>query len=231
MAIRYISKGKGKNRKTFPIRPKKKGVTVRSVSLRPSAVVKVNKEQIKLLNRGEPATFSKALNQVIIRAKRDGIPTYDTHVNTNNRRKPYHMFVTDMKKHKKVKGSDTIVMADSYGQAVDDFITVWNKDPDRMKNTIGYPVVHGTADRSFRYARDGNLKLVKGAHLQNDDGMYRLIHYGTQIFSYDPETKKAIVAKDLSRTSNKQIKMALEFFDPKTTENIEPDEKWKFGGH
>ncbi len=153
MAIRYISKGKGKNRKSFPIRPKKKGVSVRSVSLRPSAVVKVNREQIKLLNRGEPSTFSKALNQVIIRAKRDGIPIYDTHVNTNNRRKPYQMFVTDMKKHKKVKGSDTIVMADNYGQAVDDFITVWNKDPDRMKKPIGYPVVQGTADKSFRYAR------------------------------------------------------------------------------
>jgi len=231
MAVRYISKGKGKNRKTFPIRPKKKGVTVRSVSLQPSAVVKVNKEQIKLLNRGEPATFSKALNQVIIRAKRDGIPIYDTHVNSNDRRKPYHMWIVKHpEKGDKVKGSDTIVMAEHYGQAIDDMITVWNKE-ERKKMTIGYPVVQGTADKSFRYARDGNLKLVKGAHLQNDDGMYRLIHYGTQIFSYDPETKKAIVAKDLSRTSNKQIKMALEFFDPKTTENIEPDEKWKFGGH
>ncbi len=174
MAIRYISKGKGKNRKSFPIRPKKKGVSVRSVSLRPSAVVKVNKEQIKLLNRGEPATFSKALNQVIIRAKRDEIPTYDTHVNTNNRRKPYHMFVTDMKKHKKVKGSDTIVMADSYGQAVDDFITVWNKDPDRMKNTIGYPVVHGTAQKNFRYARDVKVGDTVEVYVSPDEPRRRI---------------------------------------------------------
>jgi len=160
MPIRYISKGKGKNRKTFPIRPKKKGVSVRTVSLQPSAVVKVNKEQIKLLNRGETTTFSKALNRVIIRAKRE-IPIYDTHVNTNNRRKPYQMFVTDMKKHKKVKGTDTIVMADNYGQAVDDFITVWNKDPERMKNPIGYPVVQGTADRSFRYARVSSGLIIE----------------------------------------------------------------------
>ncbi len=103
----------------------------------------------------------------------------------------------------------------------------------RMEHAIvkGQPEEEGGNIANERKARDGTLKLVNGAHLQNDDGMYRLIHYGTQIFSYDPETKKAIVAKDLSRTSNKQIKMALEFFDPKTTENIEPDEKWKFGGH
>ncbi len=152
MAVRFISKGRGKNRKSFPIKPKK-GVSVRSVSLRPSSVAKVNKEQIKLLNKGVPATFSKALNQVVMRAKRNGVPTYDTHVNTNNRRKPYIMHVTDMKKHKKIKGSDTIVMADSYGQAIDDFITIWNKDPNRMKDQIGYPVVQGTAMKDFRYAR------------------------------------------------------------------------------
>ena len=153
MAVRYISKGKGKNRKSFPIKPKK-GVSVRSVSLQSSSIAKVNKEQIKLLNRGVPATFSKALNQVVMRAKRNGIPTYDTHVNTNDRRKPFIMHVTDMKKHKKVKGSDTVVMADSYGQAVDDFITVWNKDPNRMQNQIGYPVIQGTAMKDFRYRKD-----------------------------------------------------------------------------
>jgi len=161
MAIRYITKGKGKNRKTFPIRPKKKGVTVRSVSLRPSAVVKVNREQIKLLNRGEPATFSKALNQVIIRARREGIPIYDTHVNSNDRRKPYHMWIVKHpEKGDKVKGSDTIVMAEHYGQAIDDMITVWNKE-NRKKITIGYPVVQGTADKSFRYARDPKIQKLE----------------------------------------------------------------------
>jgi len=195
MPIRYITKGKGKNRKSFPIRPKK-GVSVRSVSLQPSAVVKVNREQIKLLNRGEPSTFSKALNQVIIRAKRDEIPTYDTHVNTNNRRKPYHMFVTDMKKHKKVKGSDTIVMADSYGQAVDDFITVWNKDPDRMKNTIGYPVVHGTADKSFRYAREVKVNVGDTVEVYvSPDEPRRRIKITKILDSYKGDTEGGIEGK------------------------------------
>lgn len=70
MPIRYISKGKGKKRKVIPIR-QTKGVTIRSVSLKPTAIQKVNKEQGKLLNRGETANFSKALNSVIMRAKRD----------------------------------------------------------------------------------------------------------------------------------------------------------------
>ena len=127
MAIRYISKGKGRKRKVIPIKPKK-GVTVRSVSLQPSSVAKVNKEQIKLLRQNQPATFSKALNKVVMRAKRAGIPVYDTRVNEDDRRKAYLMWVTDMKKHKRIKGSETLVLAEHYGQAVDDFITIWNKE-------------------------------------------------------------------------------------------------------
>lgn len=142
MPVRFISKGKGRNRKAFPIRPKR-GVSVRSVSLRPSSVAKINKEQIKLLRRNEPATFSKALNQVVMRAKKLSIPIYDTNVNEDGIRKPYHMWISDMKKHKKVKGSDTLVLAEHYGQAVDDFITIWNKEH-RMDKDIGYPVVEGT---------------------------------------------------------------------------------------
>ena len=70
MPIRYISKGKGKKRRVIPIRPMK-GVSVRSVSLQPTVIGKINKEQISLLNRGESATFSKALNKIVIRAKKD----------------------------------------------------------------------------------------------------------------------------------------------------------------
>lgn len=149
---KFISIGKGRKKRSFPLN-KKKGVSVRSVSLQPKAEMIINKKQIQLINQGKPATFSKALNQVILRKKKD-VPVYDTHVNVNDRRKPYLMHVTDMKKHKKVKGSDTIVMADSYGQAVDDFITVWNKDPERKKMQIGYPVVQGTSMKGFRYKRD-----------------------------------------------------------------------------
>ncbi len=143
MAVRYISKGKGKNRKVFPLSNRKKGVSIRSVSLQPKAVLKINKEQIKLLNRGQSSTFSKALNQVVMRAKRAGIPIYDSNVNTDGKTKPYHMWITDMKSHKKVKRSDTMVLAKNYGQAVDDYITIWNKE-NRMNMDIGYPVVQGT---------------------------------------------------------------------------------------
>lgn len=154
MAVRYISKGKGRNRKSFPIRPKK-GVSIRSVSLQPSAIKKINKEQGRLLNKGESANFSKALNQVVIRAKRDGIPIYDTHVNSNDRRKPYHMWIVKHpEKGDKIKGSDTIVMAEDYGQAIDDMITIWNKEK-RKNTTIGYPQVQGTAEKSFRFKKDG----------------------------------------------------------------------------
>lgn len=155
MAVRYISKGKGRNRKSFPITSKKKGVSVRSVSLKPTAVQKINKEQGRLLNKGETANFSKALNSVVLRAKRDGIPIYDTHVNSNDRRKPYHMWIVKHpEKGDKIKGTDTIVMAEHYGQAIDDMITIWNKEK-RKDMTIGYPQVQGTADKSFRYKRTG----------------------------------------------------------------------------
>ncbi len=169
MAVRFISKGKGRKRKSFPIKPKKRGVSVRSVSLQPSSVAKVNKEQIKLLNRGVPATFSKALNQVIIRAKRDGIPIYDTHVNSNDRRKPYHMWIVKHpEKGDKIKGSDTIVMAEHYGQAIDDMITIWNKE-ERKNMTIGYPQVQGTAEKSFRFKREGERKARIISHEEADE--------------------------------------------------------------
>jgi len=164
MPVRFISKGKGRNRKAFPIKPKR-GVTVRSVSLRPSSVAKINKEQIKLLRRNEPATFSKALNQVVMRAKKLSIPIYDTHVNEDGIRKPYHMWISDMKKHKKVKGSDTLVLAEHYGQAVDDFITIWNKEH-RMDKDIGYPVVEGTGlnpikNQDFFLTEDSTMRKAR----------------------------------------------------------------------
>ncbi len=42
----------------------------------------------------------------------------------------------------KVKGSETVVRSQHYGQAVDDYIIDWNKKK-RMGKTIGYPVVQG----------------------------------------------------------------------------------------
>jgi len=68
-----------------------------------------------------------------------------------------------------VKGSETIVMAEHFGQAVDDYETVWNKEH-RMNRDIGYPVIQGTADKSFRYKKDVVRKAreVSVAQLENE---------------------------------------------------------------
>ncbi len=77
MVTRFISKGKGRKRKAIPITPKRKGVSVRSVSLEPQAIQKINKKTIKTLNTGEPANFSSSLNKLVSssRLKRDSNKT------------------------------------------------------------------------------------------------------------------------------------------------------------
>ncbi len=97
--------------------------------------------------------------EVGIRLRRDKkIPVYNTKVNWDDKRKPFKMWIV---KHPEgsdvVKGSVTIVMAEHFGQAVDDFETIWNKE-NRMNRKIGYPVIQGTADKNFRYKRDAIRK-------------------------------------------------------------------------
>jgi hypothetical protein len=96
--------------------------------------------------------------EVGIRLRRDKkIPVYNTKVNWDDKRKPFKMWIV---KHPEgsdvVKGSVTIVMAEHFGQAVDDFETIWNKE-NRMNRKIGYPVIQGTADKNFRYKRDDDV--------------------------------------------------------------------------
>jgi hypothetical protein len=69
MVTRFISKGKGRKRKSIPITPKRKGVSVRSVSLEPKAIQKINKKTIKTLNTGEIANFSSSLNKLVNSAR------------------------------------------------------------------------------------------------------------------------------------------------------------------
>ena len=102
-----------------------------------------------------------------IRLRRDKkIPVYNTKVNWDNKRKPFKMWIV---KHPEgsdvVKGSVTIVMAEHYGQAIDDYITIWNKE-NRMNRKIGYPVVQGTADKNFRYKKD-TVRKARGYNLSN----------------------------------------------------------------
>jgi len=58
-------------------------------------------------------------------------------------KKDFKLWVVEHpEKSDKVKGSETVVRSQHYGQAVDDFIIDWNKKK-RMGKTIGYPVVQG----------------------------------------------------------------------------------------
>jgi len=72
------------------------------------------------------------------------------------------------------------------------------------------------------------LKLVKSAHIEKSNGLYKIIHYGTVIFSYDPKTQDATARKNLSRTSDRQIRAAISFFSPVNVNYIEPKNKWEY---
>ena len=76
MSAGFVTIGKGRKKRVINIKNKKKkqGVKVKSVSLTPEAETKIKKEQIQLLNKGETANFSKALNAIVIRKKRISKP-------------------------------------------------------------------------------------------------------------------------------------------------------------
>ena len=76
-----------------------------------------------------------------------------------------------------------------------------------------------------------NLKLVKGANLQTNDGIFSIHHYGTEIFTWDQATKKAHILLNCSVTSNKQIKRAIDFFDVDNDNVIIKENKTKWGYH
>ena len=75
-----------------------------------------------------------------------------------------------------------------------------------------------------------SLKLVKNAHVENNQSMIEIRHYDTIIFSFDPISKKAIVKADLSKTSNDQIKYAKAEFQPLEIEIIDAEVKWSKSG-
>jgi len=72
------------------------------------------------------------------------------------------------------------------------------------------------------------LKLVKNAHLIRDQNLVQIQHYDTIIFEFDELTKSARVFSQLSRTSDRQIRHAVEFFQPDTIERIYPTQKWAY---
>ena len=81
-----------------------------------------------------------------------GIPVYDININNEGNEGKKKEFLMWVVKHPdkpdRIKNSETIVRAEHYGQAIDDFITGWNKQR-RNKITIGYPQVQGTIVRGI----------------------------------------------------------------------------------
>ena len=78
-----------------------------------------------------------------------------------------------------------------------------------------------------------SLKLVKNAHLENDDSdknILKIRHYETVIFVIHTVDSEAIVLKDCSVTSNKQIRYAIEFFKPTKIQENFVMEKWQYSG-
>ena len=198
MATKFITKGKGKRRKKIPMNSKKKGVSVRSVSLKPKAVAVINNKQIKLINKGEPATFSKALNDVILRKKRD-IPVIDTNLNRTGKLKDYKFWVYDKKNDTVIKGSETIVKAPSYGQAADDFVTIWNKDK-RLGRGIGYPDIQGKPVVESDIA---NLPVVN-TKVNRDGKLKKFIFWALDFHTKSkiPKSDAIIVAEHYEQAAN-----------------------------
>lgn len=61
----------------------------------------------------------------------------------------------------------------------------------------------------------------------NDEKLVIIQHYETDIFIYDPAKNEAKVFLDCSRTSNKMIQRALDFFKPEKVIKTNA-EKWSY---
>jgi len=74
------------------------------------------------------------------------------------------------------------------------------------------------------------VKLVKNAHLENQDGVFKIVHYDTVIFEYNAVSKRAWALMDCSMTSNRQIKFAERFFKPTIVKRDNNPDKWGYSG-
>jgi len=77
-----------------------------------------------------------------------------------------------------------------------------------------------------------DLKLVKNAKLNNESGIFEIIHYGTTIFSHDKNNGITHINYDCSVTSNKQINYALDYLGIKKSDcvNMHKGDKNNFSG-
>ena len=71
-----------------------------------------------------------------------------------------------------------------------------------------------------------DIKTVKNAKIYSSNGILYCQHYNTIIFAYDGITCE--IQKDLSQTSNRQIKYLTEALNIENAINVSRHNKWEF---
>ena len=71
-----------------------------------------------------------------------------------------------------------------------------------------------------------DIKTVKNAKIYSSNGILYCQHYNTIIFAYDGITCE--IQKDLSQTSNRQIKYLTEALNIENAINVSMFNKWEF---
>ena len=75
-----------------------------------------------------------------------------------------------------------------------------------------------------------DVKTVKNAKVFFSKGIVFCQHYQEIIFAYDMNNKICEIQKDLSMTSNRQIKFLIDAYgiDPESVQNVSKYNKWEF---
>ena len=73
-----------------------------------------------------------------------------------------------------------------------------------------------------------DIKTVKNAKIYSSNGILYCQHYDTIIFAHDPKNKICEIQKDLSMTSNRQIKYLTEALKIENVVNVSKYDKWEF---
>ena len=73
-----------------------------------------------------------------------------------------------------------------------------------------------------------NIKTVKNAKIYSSNGILYCQHYDTIIFAFDEKNQICEIQKDLSQTSNRQIKYLTEALKIENIVNVSMFNKWEF---
>ena len=73
-----------------------------------------------------------------------------------------------------------------------------------------------------------NIKTVKNAKIYSSNGILYCQHYDTIIFAFDEKNQICEIQKDLSQTSNRQIKYLTEALKIENVVNVSMFNKWEF---